>query len=186
MGGPKALLPFGVTNLLGHACVLMARPGVCSVVAVIGAEAARVRESTRLPQGVALIENEHWPDGMLTSIRRGLAAAEERGADAVLLHPVDHPLVDPATVDRVVAALADGAFVAVPAHAGRRGHPGGFSHETFEALRTASPDRGARGVLADHAERVVHVPGDPGCVIGLDTPQDVARWLGGRVEPSSF
>jgi CTP:molybdopterin cytidylyltransferase MocA len=177
MGGPKALLPIRGSSFLAHACRLLARPGVAVVVAVIGAEAERVRAEAGAPAGVTVVENERWREGMLSSVWRGLDAAEEQGAGAVLLHPVDHPLVGSRTVDGVVAALARGAFIAVPSHGGRRGHPGGFGREAIEALRRAPADRGARAVLAAHADRVVHVDGDPGCVLGVNTPADYRRLL---------
>jgi molybdenum cofactor cytidylyltransferase len=91
---------------------------------------------------------------------------------------VDHPLVEVATVDRVVQALLDGALIAVPSRDGRRGHPGGFAREVWPALRGAPIARGARAVLADHPEWIVHVEGDAGCVAGIDTPADYARLIG--------
>ena len=178
MGGPKALLRMGGQSFLARAAHLLARPGVASVVAVLGHEAARVRAEAGTPAGVSLVENDRYEDGMLSSILRGLEEAERLGADAVLLHPVDHPLVDPATVDRVVAALEGGAVIAVPTHADRRGHPGGFTRAAWPALRAARADAGARAVLADHPEWVVHVTGDPRCVIGIETPADYERWIG--------
>jgi CTP:molybdopterin cytidylyltransferase MocA len=170
MGGPKALLRLRDTSFLAHACSLLDRPGVAAVVAVIGAEADRVRAEAGLPSEVDVVDNPGWREGMLSSVWRGLDAAEALGAEAVLLHPVDHPLVTSETVDRVVAALERGAFAAVPSRDGRRGHPGGFGREAFPALRAAPPDRGARAVLAAHAPGVVHVDGDPGCLLSLDTP----------------
>ena len=170
MGGPKALLRIDDTSFLAHACGLLARPGVVAVVAVIGAGADRVRTETRLPGDVTVVENESWREGMLSSVWCGLDAAEPLGAEAILLHPVDHPLVSPKTVDRVAAALDGGAFAAVPTHGGRRGHPGGFGREAFGDLRRAPPGEGARAVLGAHARRVVHVAGDPGCLVGVDTP----------------
>jgi len=178
MGGPKALLPIGDTSFVAHACRLLARPGVAEVVTVIGAGADRVRAEAHIPGGVAVVENEIWREGMLSSVWRGLDAAEPLGAEAILLHPVDHPLVSPQTVDRVVAALGEGAFAVVPTHLGRRGHPGGFGREALAALRNAPPERGARAVLAEHAHRVVHVEGDPGCLVGLDTPDQYRRHVG--------
>jgi CTP:molybdopterin cytidylyltransferase MocA len=82
------------------------------------------------------------------------------------------------TVDRVVAALEEGARIAVPSYAGRRGHPAGFARRAWPALRSAAPDRGARGVLGDHPDWIVHVPGDPGCRAGIDTPEDYRRLVG--------
>jgi CTP:molybdopterin cytidylyltransferase MocA len=180
IGGPKALLRLGEETFLARACGLLARPGVDSVVAVVGAQADRVRAEAGLPAGVTVAINERWPDGMLSSVCRGLDAAEAAAADAVLLHPVDHPLVEPATVDRVVQALASGAPIAVPSWEGHRGHPGGFHGSVFPELRAAPPDRGARAVLAADPGRVVHVPGDPGCVAGVDTPFDYDRALSWR------
>jgi nicotine blue oxidoreductase len=178
MGGPKALLPMGGTSFLAHACLLLTRPRVAAVVAVIGAEAERVRAETRLPEGVIVVENEKWREGMLSSVWCGLDAAEAQDADGILLHPVDHPVIAPETVDRVLAALHRGAFAAVPAHEGRRGHPGGFGREAFGALRAAPVNRGARAVLADHRARVVEVAGDPGCLLGVNTPEDYRRVTG--------
>ena len=132
-----------------------------------------------MPAAAIVVVNEAWEDGMLGSVVAGLEAAEADGADAVLLHPVDHPLVDAATVDRVVEALRAGAMVAVPSYGGRRGHPGGFARGAWAALRAAPPSEGARFVLASHPAWIVYVAGDPGCVAGIDTPEDYRRLIDG-------
>jgi len=178
-GGPKASLRIGAATFLDRAFSLMARPGVDRVVVVLGHDAARVRAEAMLPAAAVVVVNEAYADGMLGSVLSGLDAAEADGADAVLLHPVDHPLVEGATVDRVVEALRAGAVVAVPSHGGRRGHPGGFAREAWAALRSAPPSQGARSVLASHPEWIVHVEGDRGCVAGIDTPEDYRRLIGG-------
>jgi len=178
MGGPKARLRIGGESFLARAARLLARPGVASVAAVVGRETLGAAAAGP-PVGVAILENPRPEEGMLSSILRGLDGAEAAGADAVLLHPVDHPLIEPATVDRVVAALEAGALIAVPTHGSRRGHPGGFARLAWPALRAAPAGRGARAVLADHPGWVVHVPGDPGCVLGIDTPADYERWIAG-------
>jgi CTP:molybdopterin cytidylyltransferase MocA len=175
MGGPKALVAFEGTTFVERCVERMRRPGVAEVVVVVGPLQERV--SALLP-GVTCVPNPRAADGMLGSILRGLDAADERQADAVLLHPVDHPLVDAATVDRVVEALTTGARIAVPSREGRRGHPGGFGRAAWPALRAAPPARGARAVLADHPDWIVHVEGDAGCIAGIDTPDDYARLIG--------
>jgi CTP:molybdopterin cytidylyltransferase MocA len=175
MGGPKALVRFQGTTFVERCVARMRRPGVSEVVVVVGPLSDRV--AALLP-GVTCVPNPRAADGMLGSILCGLDAADERAAEAVLLHPVDHPLVEAATVDRVVAALAGGARIAVPSREGRRGHPGGFARAAWPALRGAAPERGARAVLADHPDWVVHVEGDAGSVAGIDTPEDYARLIG--------
>jgi CTP:molybdopterin cytidylyltransferase MocA len=178
MGGPKALVPVGDGTFLSRACRLFARPGIASVVAVLGAEAERVRAAAGIPAEATVAVNERWREGMLTSVWVGLDAAEALGAEAVLLHPVDNPFVAPATIDAVVVALAKGAEIAVPSHAGRRGHPAGFARPSWPALRAAPLDGGARTVLAAQKDRVVHVPADADCLVDLDTPGDLEATRG--------
>jgi CTP:molybdopterin cytidylyltransferase MocA len=179
MGGPKALVSIGEDEtFLSRAATLLHRPGVAEVIAVLGHQAGRVQAEGRLPAWARSIVNPRPQEGMLSSILCGLDAAEAAQADAVLLHPVDHPLVQPETVDAVVAALARGAVIAVPSFDGRRGHPGGFQREAWPALRAAPPALGARVVLAEHPEWITYVPGDPGCTAGIDTPEDYRRLVG--------
>lgn len=177
-GGPKASLRIGAATFLDRAVSLMTRPAVDLVVVVLGHEAARVRGEAALPAAARVVVNEDYEDGMLGSVLAGLDAAEADGADAVLLHPVDHPLVEGTTVDRVIGSLRAGARIAVPSHEGRRGHPGGFARGAWAALRAAPPSEGARFVLASHPEWIVHVEGDAGCVAGIDTPADYRRLIG--------
>jgi CTP:molybdopterin cytidylyltransferase MocA len=179
IGGPKALLTIDGESFLTRAAARLARPGVESVAAVVGHESDRVRREAQPPATLTWIENPRPADGMLGSILCGLGHAEACEADAVLIHPVDHPRIGPATVDRVVDALQRGATIAVPTWQERRGHPAGFARAAWEALRAAPPDRGARVVLAEHPEWVVHVEGDAGCVEGVNTPEDYARLIRG-------
>jgi CTP:molybdopterin cytidylyltransferase MocA len=178
-GGPKALLRIGDETFLHRVAARMGRPRVDRVIVVLGHEAARVGAESALPAAARVVVNAAWEDGMLGSVVAGVDAAEADGADAVLLHPVDHPLVGAETVDRVVEALRAGARIAVPSFEGRRGHPGGFARAAWPALRSAPPSQGARFVLAAHPDWIVHVEGDQGCVSGIDTPEDYRRLLGG-------
>src|SRR5260221_5813764 len=175
MGGPKALLALEGETFLARVAGRLRRPGVERVTAVIGHEADRVRREAASPADVVMIMNPHYAEGMLTSILCGLDDAEDAGADAVLVHPVDHPLVEADTVDAVVAALSRGATIAVPSHGGRRGHPAGFARRAWAALRAAAPDEGARGVLARHPEWIEHVPAGEGSLLGGNTTEGHER-----------
>ncbi len=172
MGGPKALLRLEGASFLTRATRLLSRPGVETVIAVLGCQAERVLAEGDLPRGAVALVHAGYREGMLGSFLAGLDEAERRGADAVLLHHVDHPATDPATVARVVAALQAGAAVAAPSFAGRRGRPTGFARATWPALRACTPEHGARQVLRDHPEWITHVEGDRECVFGVNTPDE--------------
>jgi len=179
IGGPKALLRIEGETFLSRCARLLLRPGVERLIVVFGHEAERVCAMAGVPNDALRVTNTAYHEGgMLSSILRGLDAAEALDAQAALIHPVDHPLVGEATVEGVLAALRDGAIIAVPSYASRRGHPGGFARAAWAELRGAAGDRGARAVLQDHPEWVRHVPGDAGCVSGIDTPEDLQRLVG--------
>jgi molybdenum cofactor cytidylyltransferase len=144
---------------------------------VLGAESRRVLREAGIPAEATVVVNEDWRRGMLTSVWAGLDAAASLGAEAVLLHPVDNPQVATATIEAVMAALAAGGAIVVPVHAGRRGHPAGFARSVWPALRGAPLDGGARTVLADRPDLVVHVEAGPDCLVDIDTPEDLARAL---------
>src|SRR5262245_41827741 len=114
MGGPKALLRLGGETFLEACLRKLDRPGVAARVVVIGHEADRVAAAVPAAPGVTMVRNDGYRAGMLSSVLCGVDAAESQGADALLLHPVDHPWVEADTVDRVLAALLAGARIAVP------------------------------------------------------------------------
>jgi molybdenum cofactor cytidylyltransferase len=174
IGGPKALLSLGERSFLCRVAELLAREGVDHLLAVLGYQAERVRQECGVTN-VEFVTNTDYARGMLGSTLCGLDRAQALGADAVLVHPVDHPVVSPATVAAVVAALRAEARVAVPSWEGRRGHPAGFARGSWSALRCAPPSVGARAVLRNHPNWVVHVPGDSGCLTGINTPEEYER-----------
>jgi CTP:molybdopterin cytidylyltransferase MocA len=180
MGGPKALLRLEGEAFLAHAARLLARPGVETVIAVLGCEAETVRREVALPPGTITLVHDGWRAGMLSSFLCGLDEAERRGAEAVLLHHVDHPATATGTVDRVVAALQAGATIAAPSFEGRRGRPTGFARAAWPALRACSPEQGARQVLREQPEWVAHVEGDRECVAGVNTPEEYQALLARR------
>jgi CTP:molybdopterin cytidylyltransferase MocA len=173
MGGPKALLRLGNETFASLLCRRFEEAGAGAAIVVLGAQAERVRAEAGLPSAARVVVNDRWAEGMLSSLLCGLDAAERKGVDAVLVHPVDSPFVEQATIAAVVLALRQGAAIAVPGHGGRRGHPAGFASEAFEWLRAADPARGARSVLQEHAHAVVCVPAGPDCLRDVDTPADL-------------
>jgi len=175
IGGPKALLEMAGETFVAACVRRLRRPAVEAVIAVLGHAAESVRAA--LPAEVRAVVNPRVEQGMLSSLLVGLDAAEAAAATAVLVHPVDHPVVSAATVDGVLDALLGGAPIAVPSWDGRGGHPTGFAAATWPALRAAPPERGARAVLAAHPEWVTRVPADATCRRGVNTPEDLARLI---------
>jgi molybdenum cofactor cytidylyltransferase len=116
---------------------------------------------------VAHIENA----GMGDSIATGVAATHN--SNGWLILPADLPLVLPKTLLALALELASHEVV-VPVYESQRGHPVGFSAMCGEAVRKVSGDQGAARVVAKHKANLVPVD-DIGCVLDVDTPEQLAR-----------
>lgn len=121
----------------------------------------------------------HVEDAGHSGMGHSIAAAVRATADAGgwLVLPGDLPLIEPATLSAVAAALAHSA-VAVPLYRGERGHPVGFSVQCLQDLLALSGEQGAAGVVRKHAQQGgVHsvAVDDAGTVTDIDTVQDLAR-----------
>ena len=96
MGYPKPLLRVGTESFIARTIALAM--GVASrVVIVLGAHADRVAPAITADSRITLVVNPNFTRGQLSSLKVGLAEAAGDGADAVIVHLADHPLVSPAT-----------------------------------------------------------------------------------------
>jgi nicotine blue oxidoreductase len=177
MGRPKPLLEAGGATFVERA-VRALREGGCAPVVVVlpsGDEVARLAESA----GAEGVVNPDPESQQVDSLRVGMDAVPE--ADAVVVLPVDHPLVSAATVAAlIVAHRADPGAVVRPTFRGRPGHPTLFPRAVWPALRRPSLPRGAESVVAARETRTMDVAvKDEGVVADIDTPADYGRHVRG-------
>jgi molybdenum cofactor cytidylyltransferase len=100
--------------------------------------------------------------------------------DAVVLLPVDVPLVTSAVIRALVeAAASTTASIVRATHRGRHGHPVLFKRAVFPELLGADEAVGARAVVRADPTRVLNVEtGESGVLVDIDTPEDYARIFG--------
>jgi molybdenum cofactor cytidylyltransferase len=171
MGFPKALLDFQGETFLDRLIRTFAE--YCTpVVAVLGAESARIRSGIRAGNHATIVENPDFRLGQITSMQCGLRALPEN-ISGVLFTLVDHPNVRPSTVREL--ARQD-AVVAVPRYAGQRGHPLFFSRELVPEFLALDAGSSARAVLQRHAGDIRYVEvDDPGILDDVDDPEAYRR-----------
>lgn len=174
LGRPKALLELDGERLVDRA-VRVLREGGCEPVYVVAGAAP-------LPGLVEalVVENPGWPEGMGSSLRRGLAvlgAGQPEAAAAVVLL-VDTPGIGPGVVRRLVAAFTAGASVAASTYDGKLRNPVLLGREHWAQVSSlAVGDVGARAFLAARPELVRAVEcGDIADPADLDTPEDLVRF----------
>jgi len=180
MGEPKALLriaPEGPSFVERVAAVLL-EGGVIDALVVGRPDDEALRAAVEgLGTLVRFIVNEHAEMGQLSSVIAGLNAADRPGVGAVLVTPVDVPLIRPATVSALLAAFASTRAAVVRAtHRGRHGHPVIFGRTVFDELRRADPSIGAKAVVQSHQRDLIDVEvNDPGVLHDIDDPEEYAR-----------
>jgi molybdenum cofactor cytidylyltransferase len=170
--------PLGDLSVLGSTlrnAVASHLPVVVVLTQALAAGAARIvaaRDVVVLPPALAAL-------GMGHSIAAGVAARAD--APGWLLLPGDMPMIQPATLLAVAAALEHHP-VAYAQHRGRRGHPVGFAAELYSELMMLSGDEGARRLIARYPAVGVDVD-DPGVLLDLDTEADLAAMRALREAP---
>ena len=168
MGRPKASLVDRDGRTFLEAIRAVLRASGVDVVRVVVAEG----------DAAETVVNPDPGRGMLSSVQCGIRALPP-DVDALLLWPVDHPLVKTETVKQILAAHRDTeTTVVVPVHAGRRGHPVLFANGAIAELLAADATVGARQVVHAHADRLELPVSDPGVVTDIDTPEDYRRIFG--------
>jgi CTP:molybdopterin cytidylyltransferase MocA len=138
-----------------------------------------IRRCQDLGLPLRFVENPHADRGQLSSVLAGLNAADRPGVTAVLITPVDAPLVRPDTVALLIgASAAQRAPIVRATYRGRHGHPVIFAREVFEELRAADPALGARSVVQAHSADTLNLDvDDPGVLQDIDSPDDYSRLL---------
>ena len=186
MGRSKALLDAGGGRTFLERVVTTLARGGCTPVFVVLREPDAPEGALARRVGARVVANHDPEDGPVTSVRAALRALPA-GIEGIAVLPVDHPLVEPATVEELLAAFDDDSTTAalIPTHGGRRGHPVLLRFTLFPEVLASDLAEGLRTVLRRDPTRVRELPvDDPGVLADLDTPEAVRRHLPGALPPT--
>jgi molybdenum cofactor cytidylyltransferase len=180
-GGPKQLLPYRGSTLLGWVVnqAQQAR-GLDEVIVVLGRAADEIREKV-LFGNAKVVENPVFGEGCASSYRAGIAALDPR-SDAIMIILGDQPGVDPETIDRVADEWRQGdGQVALASYRGRKGHPMLFAKPLFGQLAGLHGDKAAWKLVDANPDLVRIIPFDRPFPEDIDTPEDFVRAAEGDV-----
>jgi CTP:molybdopterin cytidylyltransferase MocA len=138
LGFPQAVGRFGRRTAIQIAVNNCARLG--RAVVVLGDEAERVRRA--VPRGTRVVVNRRWRAGQLSSLLAGLRLVPRSAA--LLVYPVDHPMIGRRVIDRLARAFAERRAdekIVMPRRGKRAGHPVIFSAELRSELEKAKTAR---------------------------------------------
>jgi molybdenum cofactor cytidylyltransferase len=171
MGSPKALLPISGRTFLENILDTISRTSIEQTVVVVGHHRKEIEAAVKLK---SIVFNPDYEKGMITSFQAGIRALSW-DASGAFLFLVDHPLVEPGTIEAIIANLAPNRIV-VPTFRGRRGHPVLFSSEVLEEILALPSSEGANIVVRKNPDRIVEVPVNaPGILVDIDTPDEFQK-----------
>jgi len=175
MGEPKQLLRLGEQTVLGQTLNNLRRSRVQEIVLVLGAAAQTIAQQTAT-DGIKIVINEQFREGMGRSLRTGLAALNPE-IDAALVVLADQPFVRPATFDRLIERYIESdAQIAIPTHRGFRGNPVLLDRSVFAEVMALTGDVGCRAIFGSHTEGIVRVAvEDVGILLDIDSKADFER-----------
>lgn len=175
MGEAKQLLPLGDTTVLGQTIANVRRAALDEIILVLGASAEAIRQQLPL-EGLKLIVNPHYEQGMAASLRAGLEAVSLRtGAALIIL--ADQPLVRPETLNH----LADryrrtNPRILIPTCRGTRGNPVLLDRSLFAEAMALEGDVGCRALFAQYPEAIEKLEvDDEGILLDIDNQDDYQR-----------
>jgi len=172
MGFPKLLLSLRGKPVVEQMVAYLRGAGWVEVAVVISEVWLEKFLRQRLPD-VSVIINSTPEEGMISSLRLGIDWAGRR-SDGLLGWPVDHPLVEPFTLE-LMRERASAELVLVPTYNDQRGHPTWWGRSSWVTLSSPEADSGAREVLYMPSVKVEEVPvRDAGVIINVNTPAEAA------------
>jgi molybdenum cofactor cytidylyltransferase len=180
MGRPKQLLPLGGTTVLARAIENVRSAGLIEIVLVLGAsfEAIRGQLPQSLLEGLKVVVNQAFAQGMASSLREGLSALDPRSRAALIVLG-DQPLIRPQTLRQIMAGYhQSGAPIVIPMHQGKRGNPVLLSRLVFSEVMELQGDTGCRAIFTNHLDGILKVEvEDPGILLDIDSQDDYDRLM---------
>jgi molybdenum cofactor cytidylyltransferase len=181
MGEAKQLLRLGDSTVLVQTIENVRRSRVDEIVLVLGSSAEAIRRQLpiSLLEGLKVVINPAYAQGMATSLRAGLSALDAQ-VDAALIVLADQPFVRPQTLSQI-AQLAhqhrsSRAQIVIPSYHGVRGNPVLLDRSVFAEVMALQGDVGCRAIFSSHTERTLMLEvEDEGILLDIDSHEDYER-----------
>lgn len=173
-GGDKLLADVGGVPLVRRVLSEVSAAPVGDIVLVVAEDGGRIAAAAG-PGRWRTVINKNAAEGLSSSLRAGLAAVAKDTA-GLLIVLADMPGMTADLIGRVIAAAEEnpGAVVHPATADGRQGHPVLWPPDLFPEILALSGDKGAKGILARHSDRVVRVPAEAAeALADIDTRADL-------------
>lgn len=169
MGRTKQLLQLGSKTVIRHCLDPLFTAGITNITVVINSKGQEISVELRgIP--VIIVKNDSLNCEMAESVMTGLRSLG-RASSGVLVCLTDHPLVQTATIKKLINEhRLNPDNIVIPAYLGKRGHPTLFP---FAIINEIFGGITLRDIIRkdEHRVRILNVD-DEGVIIDIDTEED--------------
>lgn len=190
MGEAKQLVRLGDSSLLRQTYENVRAANVDEIVLVLGFAAETIKPQFA-PEKIKIVINEAYREGMAISLRQGLLALSQETAAALIIL-ADQPLVQPQTLERLIAqyrrsqSSTPRAEIVIPTYKGFRGNPVLLDRSVFPEVMALQGDIGCRAIFGSHLQGIVTIAVDDiGILLDIDRKEDLEKLERVRKEKGS-
>ena len=159
-------LPYGRSTIVEEVVNNFLGSKVDEIVLVLGSEDTKIERKIE-DKPVKVVINPDYYQGLSSSIKAGLKAADER-TSAVLIALGDQPLVKAKVINRIISQYLEKENmkgIVVPVHRGVRGHPTLLDIRYKDEIMNLSGNVGAREIIQRHEEDLLEVEVDTASIL---------------------
>lgn len=171
----KMLLPYKDSTFLQHIVDEIKKSDADDLMVVTGCHHSLL-EPVLSSQQIAFAENQHWEEGMGSSIRTGVEYVLKNipAADKIIILVCDQPYISSSLINELIStATKSGKGIVAAAYSDSQGTPVLFDKKYFPLLRTLNGQAGAKKIVQQFARDAAMVDFPAGAT-DIDTPGDYA------------
>lgn len=168
----KMLLPFKGKTII-ETVISTAIPALNeNIIVVLGANRVEISKEISNFQ-IKLVENQHYSDGMLSSVLCGLNALPLK-TDAFFVFLGDQPQISSDVTFKVIDAYKNSEKgIVIPVFNKKRGHPVLIDYKYKLEIQNLNPEKGLRQLMEKFGNDICEIEcGMPEILRDIDTPQD--------------
>lgn len=159
----KLLLPYKNKPVIAAVVETIINAGIKDVIVVTGYEADHIKDTLKNFE-VQFIHNQHYAEGMTSSIKQGIIAAKGNGymiclSDMVMITADDYKLLENAFQEKI---LSDSQCIIMPCYNNKHGNPVIFSGFYKKLILQNLQPEGCKNIVQSNTEHLY--------MIHMDTP----------------
>lgn len=173
-GSPKALGKIGQLTAIETIQRMLLSTSVSEIVVVLGSTSQLIAPYVFNHKKVRLVYNKDYKLGQTSSFQTGIISVDKQ-ASGIMLLPVDCPLVDASTIERLIAEFNPTKHsILVPQYQGHKGHPPVFNAALTPKILSLTPTQGINTLFSKENTTLLEL-NDPGILKTFNTPDEFDR-----------